>query len=135
MKKIIFAILLALLLTPCAGWEIANHAVGAVLPTECDTWPENQYTDNLPVPPGTVQWTMVDEKHSYCAANLTGLTEEDFQNYMDSLDEDGFSVVETVSEEFRGEDYVSTGTLLSNGEKNLSIAYIPDNMTISISLP
>ena len=40
---------------------------------------------------------------------------------------------EDVSEEIKGQDYVSIGTLLSNGEKGLGISYIPDNLTIYIS--
>ena len=43
------------------------------------------------------------------------------------------SIIEEVSEEIEGQDYVSIGTLLSNGEKGLSISYIPDNFTIYIS--
>ena len=42
-------------------------------------------------------------------------------------------IVENVSEKIKGENYVSVGTLLSNGEKGLSISYIPDNLTIYVS--
>ena len=52
---------------------------------------------------------------------------------MEFLKQEGFSVIEEVSEEIKGQDYVSIGTLLSNGEKGLSISYIPDNFTIYIS--
>ena len=49
------------------------------------------------------------------------------------MKQEGFSVIEEVSEEIKGQDYVSIGTLLSNGEKGLSISYIPDNFGIYIS--
>ena len=52
---------------------------------------------------------------------------------MKLLEQEGFSVIEDVSEEIKGQDYVSIGTLLSNDEKGLSISYIPDNLTIYIS--
>ena len=52
---------------------------------------------------------------------------------MELLIQEGFSVVENVSEKIKGENYVSVGTLLSNGEKGLSISYIPDNLTIYVS--
>lgn len=42
-------------------------------------------------------------------------------------------MIENVSEEIEGEDYVSIGTLLSGNEKWLTISYIPDNLTIYIS--
>ena len=52
---------------------------------------------------------------------------------MEILKQEGFSVIENVSEEIEGEDYVSIGTLLSGNEKWLTISYIPDNLTIYIS--
>ena len=52
---------------------------------------------------------------------------------MELLNQEGFSVIENVSEEIEGENYVSIGTLLSNEEKWLSISYIPDSLTIYIS--
>ncbi len=53
--------------------------------------------------------------------------------YMELLNQEGFSVIENVSEEIEGENYVSIGTLLSNDEKWLSISYIPNSLTIYIS--
>ena len=52
---------------------------------------------------------------------------------MELLNQEGFSVIENVSEEIGGENYVSIGTILSNNEKWLSISYIPDSLTIYIS--
>ena len=55
------------------------------------------------------------------------------EEYMELLNQEGFSVIENVSEEIEGENYVSIGTLLSNNEKWLSISYIPNSLTICIS--
>ena len=41
--------------------------------------------------------------------------------------------MENVSEAVKGQSYVSIGTLLSNGEKSLSVSYVPDTLTIYIS--
>ncbi|HCJ96492.1 MAG TPA: hypothetical protein DHV76_05525, partial [Ruminococcaceae bacterium] len=60
-------------------------------------------------------------------------SENDYNEYMELLNQEGFSVIENVSEEIEGENYVSIGTLLSNDEKWLSISYIPNSLTIYIS--
>ena len=96
-------------------------------------WPENKYTEGLPVPPGTVSWATLDTEHGNCTVNLVNISETDYNEYMELLKQEGFSVVEEVSEESKGQDYVSIGTLLSNGEKGLSISYIPESFTIYIS--
>ena len=49
------------------------------------------------------------------------------------MNQEGFSVIENVSEEIEEGNYVSIGTLLSNEDKWLSISYIPDSLTIYIS--
>ena len=59
--------------------------------------------------------------------------QNDYNEYMELLNQEGFSVIENVSEEIEGENYVSIGTLLSNDEKWLSISYIPNSLTIYIS--
>ena len=52
---------------------------------------------------------------------------------MELLKEEGFSIIEEVSEEIEGQNYVSIGTVLSNKEKSLSISYIPNNLGIYIA--
>ena len=96
-------------------------------------WPANEYTEGLPVAPGTVAWATLDTEHENCNINLTGISENDYNEYMELLNQEGFSVIENVSEEIEGENYVSIGTLLSNDEKWLSISYMPNSLTIYIS--
>ncbi len=96
-------------------------------------WPVNVYTEGLPVPPGTVAWAALDEEYKNCSAHITGIRESDYTGYMENLKQEGFSTITDVSEEVEGADYVSSGMLLSNGEKWLSISYIPDSLTIYIS--
>lgn len=92
-----------------------------------------KYTEGLPVPSGTVGWAMLDTEHENCSISIVDISETDYNDYLELLKQEGFSIIEEVSEEIEGQDYVSIGTLLSNGEKGLSISYIPDNFTIYIS--
>ena len=96
-------------------------------------WPVNEYTEGLPIPPGTVAWATLDTEHENCSVNLTGISDDDYSEYMEVLNQEGFSVIENVSEEIEEGNYVSIGTLLSNEDKWLSISYIPDSLTIYIS--
>lgn len=84
-------------------------------------------------PSGTVGWAMLDTEHENCSISIVDISETDYNDYLELLKQEGFSIIEEVSEEIEGQDYVSIGTLLSNGEKGLSISYIPDNFTIYIS--
>lgn len=96
-------------------------------------WPTNTYTDGLPVPAGTVSWATLDTEHENCSISLIDISETDYKDYMELLKQEGFSVIENISEEVKGQDYISVGTLLSNGEKGLSISYIPNSFMIYIS--
>ena len=143
MKKYIsvFAIMLIISLAACSNQNILSTSTGnesntqsnSVITLDEGVWPANEYTEGLPVPPGTVAWATLDTEHGNCSVNLTGIREDDYNEYMDILNQEGFSVVENVSEEIEGENYVSIGTLLLNEEKWLSISYIPNSLGIYIS--
>lgn len=135
MKKfaLIFAMLLALTLTACAGRSTAaKGGVQSVVMT--DVWPANDYTEGLPVPPGTVTWTLLDAARGICGVSLTDVSESGCRDYMAALKQAGFFAVAAVSEARKGQNDVSAGALLSNGEKELSVSYIPGQITISISM-
>lgn len=143
MKKYLsaLAILLVISLAACsnqknlstpAGNE-SNSQSNSITTLDEGVWPDNEYTEGLPVPPGTVHWAILDTEHKICSVNLTGVGESDFNEYIEVLKQSGFSMIENVSEEIKGEDYVSIGTLFSNGEKGISISYIPDGLSIYIS--
>ena len=142
MKKFIsvIAIMLMLALTACSNQETppatdnsGNTQSGSITMLAEGVWPENEYTEGLPIPPGTVSWATLDTEHGNCTINIVDISETQYNEYMELLKQEGFSVMEEVSEEIKGQDYVSIGTLLSNGEKGLSISYIPDNFGIYIS--
>ena len=143
MKKYIsvLAIMLTISLAACSNQDISsapadngsNTPSNSVTILEEGVWPANEYTEGLPVPPGTVAWATLDTEHENCSVNLTGISDDDYSEYMEVLNQEGFSVIENVSEEIEEGNYVSIGTLLSNEDKWLSISYIPDSLTIYIS--
>lgn len=142
MKKFvsIIAVLLILSLVACSNQDTppttdnsSNTQSENITMLDEGVWPMNEYTEGLPVPSGTVAWAMLDTEHGNFSISIAGIDENDYDNYMELLIQEGFSVVENVSEKIKGENYVSVGTLLSNGEKGLSISYIPDNLTIYVS--
>jgi len=141
MKKIILALLTVIILSACSSQDTppaitdANESAQPpkITMLEEGVWPTNTYTDGLPIPAGTVSWAVLDTEHENCSINLVDINETDYNDYMELLKQEGFSVIENISEEIKGQDYISVGTLLSNGEKGLSISYIPNSFTIYIS--
>jgi len=143
MKKLIpiLAVLLVLSLAACSNQDTTSNNAGTTSNTQSENitmldegvWPVNEYTEGLPVPPGTVAWAMLDTQSGYCSINIEEMSEAEYNDYTDLLKQEGYSVIEEVSEEIKGQNYVSIGTILSNGEKGLSISYIPGNFGIYIS--
>lgn len=128
---------LLLLLSGCAGPASSAPSSGPLpSPTalEAGVWPSNAYTEGLPVPPGEVAWALLDTARDNCSVHLTGMTQQQYDDYMSLLVDEGFSVLESTSETPQGQDYVSIGTILSDGEKELSVSFLPDSFTLYISL-
>lgn len=136
MKKsiLVFVPLLALL-TACSNRTETSVDAPPQAYTQLDegVWPVNAYTDGLPVPPGTVAWAMIDAERSHCSVGIEDIAESEFDDYLNRLKQAGFSVVEDVSEKIKGQDYVSVGAILSNGEKGVSVSYVPGNLAIYIT--
>lgn len=143
MKKVISIILLVLILSlpACSTPDIPLTDVENTSDTQSENitmldagvWPANDFTEGLPVPSGTVAWAMLDNQHDNCSISITDMRETEYTDYLDLLKQTGFSMVTDASEEPKGQDYVSIGTLLSDGERWLSISYIPNRFTIYIS--
>lgn len=141
MKKPIFVISLILViafaLTACPKQNSLRDAnkpsSETLIMLDEGVWPENEYTEGLSVPPGTVSWAVLDTTKGYCAISLIDLTDDEYNAYIELLKENGFFIIEEVSEEIEGQKYVSIGTILSNKNRALSISYIPNNLGIYIS--
>ena len=141
MKKVVLVLLAMIILSACSSQDTpsaitdANESAQSPKTTMLDegVWPTNAYTDGLPIPAGTVSWAALDTEHENCSINLVDISKTDYNDYMELLKQEGFSVIENTSEKIKGQDYISVGTLLSNGEKGLSISYIPNSFSIYIS--
>lgn len=143
MKKFIFvvAMILMLSLSGCGNQDMQSNPIGnannthsqGIVLLDPGVWPNNAYTEGLPVPPGTVAWATLDTEHKNCSISMMDIGETDYTAYLETLQQEGFSVVETVSEEIQGQNYVSSGSLLSDGEIWLSVSYIPRYFTIYIT--
>lgn len=140
MKKtiLLLAMLLTISLSACSNQDLspapADEGTRPVATLEAGVWPANAYTQGLPVPPGTVAWATLDAEHGNCCVNLTDVGETEYEEYIETLKQEGFSVVENVSEQIQGQDYVSIGTLYLKEDKWISISYISDSFMIYISL-
>lgn len=135
-RTFILLIVLILSLTACSK-ETLTPAIppASETITQLDegVWPVNEYTAGLPVPSGTVQWAMLDHAHPNCSIHLTDCSETAYRHYMNLLQQAGYSVVEEVSESISEQGDRSMNTLLSNGEKGLSISYLSNAVTIYIA--
>ncbi len=133
MKKYVSVvfIILMLTLTACGGKGKDSSDKAAML--DKGVWPQNEYTEKLPVPGGTVDWAILDTDSGSCSLSLSDISESEYNSWMKQLEQAGFSLIESRSEEVKGQDYVSVNTLISDGEKSLSISYIPNQLTIYIS--
>lgn len=141
MRKVVSALLVMIILSACSSESMTPNTAD---PNENEepqnipmfdegVWPVNTYTNELPVPPGTVSWAMLDTEHENCCINLADMSETDFNDYVDILKQEGFSVIEDTSEEVKGQDYISVAMLLSNEKKELGISYARNNFVICIS--
>ena len=109
MKKYIsvFAIMLIISLAACSNQNISSAPISnesniqsnSITTLDKGIWPVNEYTEGLPIPPGTVAWATLDTEHENCNVNLTGISDDDYSEYMEVLNQEGFSVIENVSEE------------------------------------
>lgn len=140
MKKtiLLLAMLLTISLSACSNQDLspapADEGTQPVATLEAGVWPANAYTQGLPVPPGTVAWATLDAEHGNCCVNLTGVGQSEYEEYIEVLQQEGFSAVEGVSEQIQGQEDVSIGTLYLKEDKWISISYMSDSFVIYISL-
>lgn len=132
MKKYVSVIFIILMLTLTACGGKGEGSSDEVSMLDKGVWPQNEYTERLPVPGGTVDWAILDTNSGSCSLSLSDISESEYNSWMKQLEQAGFSVIESRSEEVKGQDYVSVNTLISDGEKSLSISYIPNQLTIYI---
>ena len=117
---VLLALLMLCLLTACGSKNTLKADSFVYL--DAGVWPENEYTEELPVPPGTVNTAYIDTTNEFCVVMLNEVSDADFDNYIAELENNKFSQIENVDEEIEGEGYISTGTLYSNGTTSVSMS-------------
>lgn len=135
-RNLVFVICLlsALLLSGCFKTdEPQNAKISSAISLEAGIWPENEYTQGIPVPAGTVTEASIDSEHGMCTIWLNEIDETDFKNYIRQLADAGFKTLQATSEKVKGEGYISTNMLLTNGSTGLSVTHSPTLMGITIS--
>ena len=88
MKKYIsvFTIMVMIFLAACSNQNTSstptsnenNTQSNSVTKLDEGVWPANEYTEGLPVAPGTVAWATLDTEHENCNINLTDISENDY---------------------------------------------------------
>lgn len=89
-------------------------------------WPENEYTQDIPVPPGTVSWVMLDSENESCSIQISDVTGLQFDSYYQKLLNADFAEIKKAEEE------VSIGSIVSNGSKSISLAYASTVLMMTI---
>ena len=95
-------------------------------------WPDNKYTQDIPAPPGTIGWVMLDDDKGSCAIRVDGITKAQFEAYYEKLLDSGYTEIEQVAQKEKGRGYISIGTILSNGSRSISLAYAESVLMMTI---
>ena len=100
--------------------------------TDDEKWPENDFTKDIPTPPGSVSWVILDSENENCSVQIAEITKAQFDAYYKNLLSSGYSEIEKIVEEAKGESYISIGTIISNGSKSISLAYTESVLMMTI---
>ena len=138
MKKaygIFLVVVLIVIVTACGNSSVsdgdaANNSENSLpenfVVLDAGEWPQNEYTANIPQPDsGKFLRGWIDPDKEYCYLELSDITQDESEQYVQTLKEAGFTEVEKVAEEIN-DDYISVGTLLSCEETSVSVSYIDD---------
>lgn len=141
MKKILavlFCVSMTVLLAACSPERPENIPITtsadsppeSVAILEDGLWPENEYTADLPIPPGTVSWVMLDAANGSCGIQVSGISDDQFDAYYGKLLDSGFSEIEKVAEEEK--TCVSIGSIVSDGSRSISLAFSGETLMMTI---
>ncbi|MGL5253409.1 MAG: M56 family metallopeptidase [Brevinema sp.] len=98
-------------------------------PEYTSQWPDNAYTDKIPMPEyGVVNYVIDDSTNGHFSVFIKDVTMEQSQAYLKDLKAQGYTELEATVES------VSVGTLLTMGDVTLSIAYSDGVMGVTITM-
>ena len=99
---------------------------------DSEVWPQNEYTEELPVPAGQINNAYIDSQNNFCFILVGDISKTEFDEYISSLKNKGYSETEYVTEEISSEGYTSIGTLYSNGTTSISVSFADSTMGMYI---
>jgi len=138
--NLILAALLSLsLLTACGPARTEGTSASASNPvwTETDQWPDNEFTQLVPAPEaGTVFATAQGKSngYDYFAVSLREVSQEEAENYIQTLKDEGFLPVSEKSEMPEGGSVV-IGDFFEKGDAGVSLSFSGDTMGLYIARP
>lgn len=123
--------------SPTESAAPAQTGSGAAAWVSAEEWPVNDYTENIPVPPGEVREMLLDENNGFCAVSLDGVSGEEAELWREELTEAGFRPLAGVEEEVKGtvsSGVVSIGEVYTDGSVFLSVSETDGLMVIDCIL-
>lgn len=101
--------------------------------TPAEEWPVNACTEGVPVPPGEVTDTLIEESGGFCAVSLDGVSSGEAEAWRGELAEAGFRRLAGVEEEVKGtvpSGTVSIGEVYTDGSVYLSVSHTDEWMVV-----
>lgn len=137
---VLICFIFSLSLTACSAERPSNIVIensGETLPesisfSDDGVWPDNVYTQGIPIPPGIIGWVMLDSENENCSIQIEGITKAQFDSYYEKLLDSGYTEIEKVDEEVKDQGYVSIGTIITNEDKSISLAYADTVLMMTI---
>lgn len=131
----IFMSIMLCFLTAC-NMQKSDNGAGinpeAFVILDSEVWPQNEYTEELPVPAGQINNAYIDSQNNFCFILVGDISKTEFDEYISSLKNKGYSETEYVTEEISSEGYTSIGTLYSNGTTSISVSFADSTMGMYI---
>ena len=88
-------------------------------------WPKNTYTSNIPQPDsGIFVRGWIDPDSQYCYIEMEDVNSDTMESWYGSLLDSGFTEVERMAEQIKGQDYKSTNAMLQNAERAINITHL-----------
>lgn len=97
-----------------------------------DTWPDTALFAGFPIPPGTFDWGLHDDTYDFWSIQIGDLNQAGFDRYYQQLLDAGFQRIDKL-EGTSGGPCISLGTLLSNGDCSVSIAYAEPVLMLTVT--
>lgn len=89
-------------------------------------WPGEAAFHALPIPGGTIDWVL--DMGDHWGIQVSGLSKSQFSDYYEALEDAGFQKIDVASQ-----GSVSIGTLLSDGNTTVSLAYSQPVLMLTVS--